>query len=45
MLLKLLGLGFSGYMKDRFNVFDGLIAIVSVIELCLSHVLDTDSYV
>merc|ERR1719397_1553093 len=32
MIIKLIGLGFKGYVSDNWNVFDGLIVIVSVIE-------------
>merc|ERR1719397_2379469 len=32
MIIKLIGLGFKGYVADNWNVFDGLIVIVSVIE-------------
>ncbi|KAJ9468458.1 Sodium channel protein 60E [Diplonema papillatum] len=35
MLLKLLASGFRGYVKDRFNVLDGSIVVVSVLELFL----------
>jgi len=32
MIIKLIGLGFNGYVADNWNVFDGLIVVVSVIE-------------
>merc|ERR1719193_1094943 len=32
MIIKLIGLGFNGYVADNWNVFDGLIVIVSVVE-------------
>merc|ERR1719193_2962890 len=32
MIIKLIGLGFKGYVRDNWNVFDGLIVIVSVVE-------------
>merc|ERR1719193_1799998 len=32
MIIKLIGLGFKGYVSDSWNVFDGLIVIVSVVE-------------
>ena len=34
-LLKLLGLGAREYVADEFNVFDGVIVVVSVVELSL----------
>lgn len=33
MILKLFGLGLKGYVADNFNVFDGIIVIVSIVEL------------
>ncbi|XP_031571362.1 voltage-dependent T-type calcium channel subunit alpha-1H-like [Actinia tenebrosa] len=33
MLLKLAGLGVYGYIKDAFNLFDGTIVIISIVEL------------
>ena len=33
MVLKLFGLGIKKYLSDGFNVFDGIIVIVSFIEL------------
>jgi hypothetical protein len=35
MILKLTGLGIRGYMSDSFNIFDGIIVILSTIELVL----------
>jgi len=32
MIIKLIGLGVKGYLSDSWNVFDGLIVIVSVVE-------------
>ena len=33
MCLKLFGLGIKGYIHDRFNVFDCIIVLVSLVEL------------
>lgn len=33
MILKLFGLGIKKYVADNFNVFDGIIVIVSLVEL------------
>ncbi|XP_022091428.1 voltage-dependent T-type calcium channel subunit alpha-1I-like isoform X3 [Acanthaster planci] len=33
MLLKLMAYGFVGYIRNGFNVFDGIIVIVSVVEI------------
>ena len=35
MMLKLSGLGIRGYLKDRFNIFDGVIVLFSILELAL----------
>ena len=37
MILKLIGLGFRGYTKDHFNIFDGVIVILSTIEIIISY--------
>jgi len=33
MAMKLLGLGISGYVAERFNIFDGVIVVISLVEL------------
>lgn len=33
MVLKLIGLGIKKYMQDGFNIFDGIIVIISMVEL------------
>lgn len=35
MALKHIGYGVRGYWSDSFNVFDGIIVIVSLVEICL----------
>jgi len=37
MAIKLLGLGFKYYFRDRFNLFDAVIVVISTIEICLSQ--------
>lgn len=37
MFMKLTGYGFYGYIKDAFNVFDGAIVIISIVELAGSN--------
>jgi len=37
MAMKLIGLGFLGYSKDKFNLFDAVIVIFSMIELALTQ--------
>lgn len=33
MCTKLVGLGWRLYVKDRWNIFDGILVVVSVVEL------------
>ena len=35
MLIKLMGLGIKGYTRDRFNIFDAVIVIMSTVEMVL----------
>lgn len=37
MALKLVGLGIKGYARDAFNLFDGFVVIVSLIEIAASQ--------
>ena len=32
MIIKLIGLGFKGYVADNYNIFDCIIVIMSVVE-------------
>ncbi|PCI31095.1 hypothetical protein COB52_00365 [Candidatus Kaiserbacteria bacterium] len=36
MVIKLVGLGFKGYARDKFNLFDCLIVLVSTVEIVIS---------
>ena len=40
LVLKLIGLGWKKYTQDRFNIFDALIAILSLAELIISRFFD-----
>ena len=42
LLAKLIGLGFKNYLKDPFNVLDGIIVAISIIDLALILTLDND---
>jgi len=33
MVIKLISLGVNGYIKDKFNIFDGLLVSISIVEL------------
>ncbi len=37
MIIKLLGYGIKGYIKDRFNIFDAFVVIISTVEIVLGH--------
>ena len=36
MIIKLAGLGFRDYVRDGFNDFDGILVIISMVEIVLS---------
>ena len=36
MILKLIGMGWKGYTSDSFNIFDGVIVVLSTIEIIVS---------
>jgi len=38
MLLKITALGFKNYMRDRFNMFDCIVVIFSLIDFTISIV-------
>lgn len=40
MVIKLIGLGLVGYSRDRFNIFDCLIVIISTVELVIGWTTD-----
>mmetsp|Transcript_6096 Transcript_6096/g.8197 ORF Transcript_6096/g.8197 Transcript_6096/m.8197 type:complete len:125 (-) Transcript_6096:229-603(-) len=40
MVAKLIGLGMKNYSRDKFNVFDGLIVVVSLIDFTLDLTVD-----
>lgn len=43
MILKLIALKPGGYIKSRWNVFDGVVAVISLIDtvLTLSNLIDS----
>lgn len=43
MLLKLLGLGVKQYVRDKFNLFDGFIVIISLVEWTLLQSFSSDT--
>ena len=36
MVIKLLGLGFRVYIKDRFNIFDSILVLLNTVDIILS---------
>lgn len=40
MVIKLIGLGISEYCSDNFNIFDGTVVIISVIEMVIESFID-----
>ena len=43
MVFKLIGLGPKTYIRDKFNIFDGFIVIVSLVDFTLSLTVDMGS--
>ena len=33
MVMKLIGLGFKGYVSDKMNIFDGILVLVSIVDI------------
>lgn len=42
MFIKLLGLGFKEYVADQFNIFDGTIVIISMVEIIIDYIPGLD---
>jgi Ion transport protein len=40
MMIKIIGLGLSNYVKDRVNVFDAIIVLVTVAESITQYAID-----
>ena len=36
MLLKLIALSPSGYVKSKWNIFDGVVVLISIVDLALT---------
>lgn len=37
MLLKIIDLGFLQYLRDNFNIFDGILVLTSILDLILQE--------
>ena len=42
MIAKMIGLGLKNYARDKFNIFDCIIVIVSLVDFGLGFVLGSD---
>ena len=42
MIAKLIGLGVKNYVKDKFNIFDGIIVIISLVDFTLNFTVDME---
>jgi len=43
MVFKIIGLGFSNYRKDSYNVFDAIIVMISLVDWSISRVPNLDA--
>jgi len=43
MGLKLIGLGINTYVRDGYNLFDGLIVVISLVELNIDILFKNNS--
>ena len=43
MMAKLIGLGLRNYLRDKFNAFDGVIVLVSLVDFTLSLTIKLES--
>ena len=37
MVIKMLGLGFKGYIRDPYNVYDCVIVVASIVDVLLTN--------
>ena len=42
MVMKLIGLGVRKYLRDNFNIFDGVIVIISLVDFSITLANDSD---
>jgi len=40
MIVKLIGLGFRGYVEDRYNIFDALVVIIGFVDVFVQALSD-----
>ena len=39
MCVKLFGLGIKGYVRDEYNLFDGLLVVISTVDITLEEIM------
>lgn len=37
LVIKMLGLGFKGYIRDPYNIYDCIIVVASIVDVLLSN--------
>ena len=37
LILKLIGFGFNEFIKDKFNIFDAIVVLISLVEIILTR--------
>lgn len=40
MVVKLIGMGFRDYCNDNFNIFDGSVVMISIVEMIIESFID-----
>jgi len=40
MVIKLIGMGIRDYSADNFNIFDGTVVMISIIEMIVSDIIE-----
>ena len=40
LVLKLIGRGFKYYLQDKYNWFDGLVVIISAVDIIISYSIE-----
>jgi len=43
MLLKLIALGIFGYVKSMWNIFDGIVVLMSIVDVIIEIAIKSDN--
>jgi len=43
MIMKIVGLGYGSYVKDKYNLFDAVIVIISLVDWTISRIPNLDA--